>query len=98
VIATVSGLFVVLSLSLFGLFDLSLPRRWQHHITAVSRKQQSGTYAGVFIMGMVSTLIVSPCVTAPLVGVLMYIGQTGDVMLGAAALFAMGMAWAFLCC
>ena len=57
----------------------------------MSRKQQSGTYVGVFIMGMVSTLIVSPCVTAPLVGVLMYIGQTGDIILGASALFAMGI-------
>ncbi len=91
VIVAVSILFVILALSLFGLFDIRLPRMWQHHITTVSRKQQGGTYPGAFIMGMVSTLIVSPCVTAPLVGVLMYIGQTGDILLGAAALFAMGM-------
>lgn len=91
IIAATSGLFVILSLSLFGLYDLRLPRLWQHHITALSRKQQGGSYAGVFIMGIVSTLIVSPCVTAPLVGVLMYIGQTGNVVLGAAALFAMGI-------
>jgi thiol:disulfide interchange protein DsbD len=91
IIALTGGLFVLLALSLFGLFDITLPRSWQLYITTVSRKQRGGTYVGAFIMGVVSTLIVSPCVTAPLVGVLMYIGQTGNVVLGAAALFAMGM-------
>lgn len=91
IIAVVSGLFVVLSLSLFGVYDLRLPAYWQNRITAVSRKQEGGTYAGAFIMGMVSTLIVSPCVTAPLVGVLMYIAQTGNLALGAGALFALGI-------
>lgn len=91
IIAVVSGLFVVLALSLFGLFDLRLPRQLQNRITALSRKQESGTYVGVFIMGIVSTLIVSPCVTAPLVGVLMYIAESGNLVLGAGALFAMGI-------
>lgn len=91
IIAVVSGLFVLLALSLFGLYDLQVPRRWQNRITGWSNQQQGGTYVGVFLMGMISTLIVSPCVTAPLVGVLMYIGQTGDRILGASALFAMGI-------
>src|SRR5579885_767377 len=91
IIACVSGLFVVLAFSLFGLYDLRLPRNLQNRITALSRKQESGTYAGVFIMGIVSTLIVSPCVTAPLVGVLMYIAESGNMILGAGALFAMSI-------
>lgn len=91
IIAIVSGLFVLLSLSLFGVYDLRLPNRWQNRITAISRKQEGGTYIGVFIMGMVSTLIVSPCVTAPLVGVLMYIAESGNMALGAGALFIMGI-------
>lgn len=91
VIAFVSGLFILLALSLFGFYDLHIPRRWQSNITSISRKQKGGTYFGAFIMGMVSSLIVSPCVTAPLVGVLMYIAKTGDMLLGASALFALGV-------
>jgi len=91
IITLVAVIFVLLSLSLFGVYDLRLPNRWQNRITAISRKQEGGTYIGVFIMGMVSTLIVSPCVTAPLVGVLMYIADSGNMALGAGALFIMGM-------
>src|SRR5690606_6352043 len=91
IIIIVSALFVLLAFSLFGFYDLRLPRELQNRITSVSRKQEGGTYVGVFIMGMVSTLIVSPCVTAPLVGVLMYIAETGNMALGGGALFAMGL-------
>ncbi len=91
IIVIVSGLFVLLAFSLFDFYELRLPKRWQNRVTSLSRKQEGGTYLGVFIMGIVSTLIVSPCVTAPLVGVLMYIAQTGDKVLGASALFAMGI-------
>jgi thiol:disulfide interchange protein DsbD len=91
IITIVSGLFVLLSLSLFGAYDLHLPRYWQNRITAASRRQKGGTYLGVFIMGVVSTLVVSPCVTAPLIGVLMFIADTGSLALGAIALFAMGL-------
>lgn len=91
IIAIVSGFFVLLAMSLFGVYDLQLPRSWQNRITAISRKQQGGTFVGVFIIGAVSTLIVSPCVTAPLVGVLMYIAQSGNMVLGAGALFAIGL-------
>ncbi len=86
-----SGLFVLLALSLFGFYELQLPARWQKLLTALSNKQKGGTYFSVFLMGCLSTLIVSPCVSAPLVGVLAYIGQTGDVMLGGFALLALGI-------
>lgn len=91
IIVLFSGLFVALAFSLFGYFELELPVRWQRYITAVSNQQKGGTYIGVFFMGVLSTLIVSPCVSAPLVGVLTYIAQTGDVWLGGATLLAMGL-------
>ena len=91
VIVLFSSLFVLLALSLFGFYELQLPRRFQRHIATLSHKQSGGTYIGVFLMGCLSTLIVSPCVSAPLVGVLAYIGQTGDVILGTVALLALGI-------
>lgn len=91
IIGATCGLFVLLALSLFGFYDLRLPRRWHNHLSSMSNQQQGGTYTGVFLMGVLSSLIVSPCVTAPLVGVLMYIAQSGSLVLGASALFAMGI-------
>lgn len=91
VIVLFSGLFVILALSLFGLYDLKLPNTWQNKLTHLSNNQAGGTYLGVFLMGILSTLIVSPCVSAPLVGVLTYIAQTGDIVLGGTALLAMGL-------
>lgn len=91
IIAATSGLFVLLALSLFGLYDLHPPKWLHRRIAHMSNKQQAGTYFGVFSMGMISSLIVSPCVTAPLVGVLLYISHTGDLLLGATALFVMGV-------
>ncbi|SRR5579883_478759 len=89
-IVFISVLFFLLSLSLFGLYELELPSKWQRRLTNVSNKQKSGTYIGVFLMGVLSSLIVSPCVSAPLVGVLAYIAKTGDVVLGGSALLALG--------
>ena len=74
-----------------GFFELQLPHRLQQMIYRVNQRQTGGTYGRAFAMGVLSTLIVSPCVTAPLVGVLMYIAQTGDKVLGASALFMMGL-------
>ncbi len=91
VIVLFSALFILLALSLFGLYELQLPARWRHFIHQLSNRQQGGRLAGVFLMGCLSTLIVSPCVSAPLVGVLAWIGQTGDVAVGALALFALGL-------
>ena len=69
----------------------AITRRLQNRVLLLSHKQQGGRYLSIFVMGMISTLIVSPCVTAPLVGVLMYIGETGDKLLGISALFMMGI-------
>lgn len=91
IIAAASGLFILLALSLFGLYELQIPHYWQHKMTRLSERQRSGSYLGVFLMGMISTLIISPCVTAPLVGVLIYIGHTGNLLLGAGALFCLGL-------
>lgn len=91
VIVFVSLIFVFLALSLFGLFELRLPSRMQTRMVNLTNSFQGGTYVGVFGMGVLSTLIVSPCVTAPLMGVLLYISQTGDLFLGALSLFAIGV-------
>lgn len=91
IVVLFSGLLVLLALSLFDFYDFRLPGRFQREITALSNRQCGGTYIGVFLMGSLSTLIVSPCVSAPLIGVLAYIGQTGDVLLGALALLALGV-------
>lgn len=91
VIVFTSVLFLLLALSLFGCYELQLPHRWQNQIAQWTHAQRGGTYTGAFLMGAISTLIVSPCVTAPLVGVLMYIAHTGDRVLGASALFIMGI-------
>lgn len=89
-IGAVSGLFVVLALSMFGLFELQLPGAW---VNAIGRLGQGnrGSLASAALLGFTSALIVGPCVTAPLAGALIYIAQTGDVALGAAALFALGL-------
>ncbi len=91
VIVGTSCIFILLAFSLFDWYDLRLPRGWQNKISGWGRRLHGGTYIGVFLMGVLSTLIISPCVTAPLVGILMYIAQTGDRLLGAMALMAMGM-------
>lgn len=91
VIFTFVGIFVLLAFSLFGFYELRVPNFLHHHVTNISNKQSSGTYVGVAIMGILSTLIVSPCITAPLIGVLSYIGKTGDAFFGGAALFMLGL-------
>lgn len=90
IIVLFSLVFVGLALSLFGLYELQLPRRVRHYFAVLSQRQKVGSYWGVAVMGCFSTLILSPCVTPPLVAVLSYIGQTGHAMLGAAALLCMG--------
>jgi thiol:disulfide interchange protein DsbD len=86
-----SLLFVLLALSLFEFYTLPISSRWQTLIQHWSMKHEGGTYVGVFFMGLIATLLVSPCVTAPLVGVLLYISQTGNVLLGTTALFVLGL-------
>lgn len=91
VIISFSFVFVLLALSMFGFYDLKLPVSWQAAIAKWSHRQQSGAYLGAAIMGALSTLILSPCVTAPLVGVLAYIANSGDKVLGGLALFSLGL-------
>ncbi|MDJ0776596.1 MAG: protein-disulfide reductase DsbD [Gammaproteobacteria bacterium] len=83
--------FVLLALSMFGFYELQLPNALQSRLTAVSNSQQGGTLIGVGIMGFLSAIIVGPCITAPLVGALIFISQTQDWLLGGLALFALGL-------
>jgi thiol:disulfide interchange protein DsbD len=83
--------FVALALSMFGFYELQLPSSLQSKLTEISNRQEGGTMAGVAIMGLLSALIVGPCVAPPLAGALIFIGQTGDAVLGGAALFALSM-------
>ena len=86
-----SGLFVLLALSMFGLYQIQLPTTIQSKLSQLSQHQKHGSLWGSAIMGVLSTLIVGPCVAAPLAGVLIYIGQTGDAILGGFALFSLGI-------
>lgn len=90
VILSFSGLFVVLAMSLFGFYELQLPSGMRNRLNNISNKQKSGTYIGAFVMGALASLIVSPCVSAPLVGVLAYIANTGNIVLGGIALWSLG--------
>lgn len=91
IIGTFSVIFVLLAFSMFGFYELQLPSSIQTKITNLSNKQSGGTMTGVAIMGFLSALIVGPCVAPPLAGALIYIGQTGDALLGGSALFAMSL-------
>jgi thiol:disulfide interchange protein DsbD len=82
-------LLSVLALSMFGAYELRLPTAWTERLTQTSRRLPGGRFAGVFAMGGVSALIVSPCVAAPLAGALVYLSQTRDVALGGTALFSL---------
>ncbi|MEE9333847.1 MAG: protein-disulfide reductase DsbD [Granulosicoccaceae bacterium] len=84
-------IFVLLSLSMFGFYEIQMPATIQSKLNNVSSKQEGGNWIGVAIMGVLSALIVGPCVTAPLVGALIYIAETGDATVGGVALFSMSM-------
>ncbi len=91
VIGSFSSLFVVFALSMFGLFELQLPHFLQSHVHQMGQRQRGGTLIGVAIMGLLSGLIVGPCLAPPLAGALIFIGQHGDPILGGAALFALSI-------
>jgi len=91
VLSFIAILFVLLSLSMFGFYELQMPVRFQEKLTKWSNKQVGGQVSGVAAMGFISTLIVGPCITAPLAGALIYIAKTGDAVIGGAALFALGL-------
>jgi thiol:disulfide interchange protein DsbD len=91
IIATFSAIFVLLSLSMFGFYQLELPKFLQAKLHDSSNKHRDGSLISASIMGALSALIVGPCVAAPLAAALIYIGQTGDAILGGSALFMMGL-------
>lgn len=91
ILASFALLFVVLSFSMFGFYELQLPSRLQTRLTEISNKQSGGSLLGVAIMGVLSALIVGPCVAPPLAAAVLYIGQTRDPILGGLALFALAM-------
>jgi thiol:disulfide interchange protein DsbD len=84
-------LLLALSGSLFGLYDLRLPQSWHQHIDRLAGRHQGGSITGAFALGGISTLVASPCITAPLAGVLAFIAQTGSMSLGAGLLFVMAL-------
>ncbi len=91
VLALFAALFVVLALSMFGLFTLQMPVAIQTRIANISNRQSAGTFGGVAVMGALSALIVTTCVGPALVGALLVISQTGQVARGGAALFALSI-------
>lgn len=91
VLGSFAAVFVVLSLAMFGFYELQLPRALQDKLNNWNQKQQGGQLISVAIMGVLSALVVSPCVSAPLAGTLVYISTTGDALLGGAALLALGL-------
>lgn len=91
IIGAFSTLFVVFALAMFGLFDLQISGSLQTRLTKVVNRLPGGRVTGVSVMGFLSALIVGPCVTPPLAGALLYIGQTGDMLTGGLALFALGL-------
>lgn len=84
-------LFVLLALAMSGLFELRLPAGLASRLDSMNRRLPGGRHASVFVMGALSALVVSPCVSAPLAGVLLYISSTGDAVLGAVALFCLAL-------
>ncbi|MES4611041.1 MAG: protein-disulfide reductase DsbD [Ewingella sp.] len=93
VLIVLSAAFILLALSMFGLFSLQLPSSVQTRLTLWSNDQKGGSLAGVFIMGALAGLICSPCTTAPLSAILLYIAQSGNLWAGAGTLYlyALGM-------
>lgn len=91
VLISFAAVFVLLALSMFGFYELRLPSGLQNRLDALNQKQQGGKYLGVALMGILSALVVSPCVSAPLIGVLTYISTTGDGLFGGICLFALAL-------
>ncbi len=91
VLIGISVLFVLLAGAMFGWFNLQLPARWTEKLTATSNRQQGGSVKGALVMGALSGLVASPCTTAPLTGVLLYIAQSGDLAYGALVLYILSL-------
>jgi thiol:disulfide interchange protein DsbD len=91
IIIAFAALFVVLALAMFGLFDLKIPSALETRLANVSGRQKAGSFVGTAVMGALSALVVTACVAPPMVAALAVIGQTGDVLRGALALFVMAI-------
>jgi thiol:disulfide interchange protein DsbD len=91
VLGSFAAVFVLLSLAMFGLYELQLPTALQSKLSDTSNRLHGGHLGGVFVMGALSAIIMGPCVAAPLAGALLYIGQTHDAVLGGVALFVMAL-------
>lgn len=91
VLSVFAVVFVLLSGAMFGFYELALPQRMQQWINQRSAQQQGGRHPSVFVMGSLSSLVVSPCISAPLAGALIYLSNTADAVLGGSALFALGL-------
>ena len=91
VLIVLSVAFALFALSMLGLYTLQLPASWQNKLQTISGQQKGGSITGVFIIGMISGLVASPCTTAPLSGALLYIAQSGDIAAGAAILYALSL-------
>ncbi|CAB0151788.1 Thiol:disulfide interchange protein DsbD [Pseudidiomarina piscicola] len=91
VLITLAVIFLVLALSMLGVYNLQLPASWQNRLNEISQQQRGGAHRSVFVMGALSGLIASPCTTAPLSGALLFIAQTGDLTIGASVLYALSL-------
>ena len=91
IIILFAALFVILSLAMFGLYDIKIPAALETRLASASGKQRAGSFVGTAVMGALSALVVTACVAPPMVAALAVIGQTGDVLRGSLALFAMGI-------
>jgi thiol:disulfide interchange protein DsbD len=91
IIVSVAGLFVIMALAMFGLFEIQMPAAIQSRISALANRQKSGSFLGTAVIGALSALIVTTCVAPPIIGALIAIGQSGDVARGSLALFVLAI-------
>ncbi|MDE1983257.1 MAG: protein-disulfide reductase DsbD [Gammaproteobacteria bacterium] len=91
IVSVFALIFVLLALSMFGVYQLQMPAAIQTRLVGLSNTQKGGAFVGVGLMGVLSALIVGPCITAPLVAALLVIGQSGDPLRGGLSLFALGL-------
>src|SRR5699024_1698187 len=85
------GLFWIVAAAMFGLYELQLPAWLRDRLNNMSQQQQGGTLWGAGLMGVLSAILVGPCMTAPLAGALLYIAESGNLWLGGLTLFALGL-------
>lgn len=91
ILGSLAAIFVLLALVMFGLLNFDVPDSWRQKLNELSQRQRGGAYPSVFLMGVLSGLIASPCTTAPLSGALLFIAQSGDVVVGGVVLYALSI-------